>query len=132
MADIQLLATELSTDPLTRGYAGMGDEAAADDLNTVYRTRNLSSISGDSAFGATNETEFAALIDSKKQLWLAWCGRETIDPFQAANVAFVQWVFGGGSATVAALSGLRTEQVSRANELGIGHVQPGNVTEARA
>ena len=33
------LATELSTDPLVRGYAGMTDVEAAADLNTVYRTR---------------------------------------------------------------------------------------------
>ena len=33
------LATELSTDPLVRGYAGMTDVEAAADLNTTYRTR---------------------------------------------------------------------------------------------
>ena len=37
MADIAALKIELDTDPLARGYAGMGDQAAADDINTVYR-----------------------------------------------------------------------------------------------
>jgi hypothetical protein len=31
------LATELTTDPLARGYAAMTDVAAAADLNTAYR-----------------------------------------------------------------------------------------------
>jgi hypothetical protein len=31
--DIGALASELTTDPLARGYAGMSDQAAADDLN---------------------------------------------------------------------------------------------------
>lgn len=36
--DYQALKTELTTDPLVRGYSGMSDEAAASDLNTEYRT----------------------------------------------------------------------------------------------
>jgi hypothetical protein len=35
--NIAALATELTTDPLTRGYSGMSDQAAADDVNTLYR-----------------------------------------------------------------------------------------------
>ena len=38
--DYQALATELSIDPLTRGYSGMTDLQAADDLNTEYRPAN--------------------------------------------------------------------------------------------
>lgn len=36
--DYPVLADELTTDPLVRGYAGMTDAQAADDLNTVYRS----------------------------------------------------------------------------------------------
>ncbi len=35
--NIDTLKTELTDDPLARGYAGMDDQAAADDLNTAYR-----------------------------------------------------------------------------------------------
>ena len=35
--DLVALNAELTTDPLVRGYAGMGNAAAADDLNTFYR-----------------------------------------------------------------------------------------------
>ena len=34
----EIIAEELATDPLTRGYAGMSDDAARDDMNTEYRT----------------------------------------------------------------------------------------------
>lgn len=36
-ADIQVIKTEIDTDPLTRGYAPMTDQQVADDLNTLYR-----------------------------------------------------------------------------------------------
>jgi hypothetical protein len=38
--DITALNTELITDPLGRGYSGMTDEEATDDLNTEYRDVN--------------------------------------------------------------------------------------------
>ena len=131
MANIALIAAELTNDPLVRGYSGMSDEQVAGSLNAVNRTKNLASFSGDELFAATDGTEFAALTDAKKQLWVSFCGRDSISPFGASNVAFVQWVFGGGSTTVSSLSALRTETVSRAVELGIGFVSPGSVQEAR-
>jgi hypothetical protein len=33
----EIIASELATDPLTRGYSGMNDEQARDDMNTDYR-----------------------------------------------------------------------------------------------
>ena len=35
--DFNAIKAEIDTDPLTRGYSGMNDQAVADDLNTVYR-----------------------------------------------------------------------------------------------
>lgn len=126
------LKTELATDPLARGYSGFTDEQVVTDIMTEYREQNISSISGDDAFGATDGAEFAALTDTKKQLWLAWCGRDSIDPFQAANVAFVNWIYGAGSATITALAALRKRNISRAAELGLGSVKVGTVQEARS
>jgi len=129
--DINILKTEITTDPLGRGYSGMTDEQVAVSLNTVDRERNLASITGDIAFSATDGAEFAALSATKQQLWLAFCGRETINPFGTSNVAFVQWIFGAGSTTVSNLANVRKEPVSRGNELGIGLVRPGDVNQAR-
>ncbi len=40
MSRWDILADELNTDPLGRGYAGMTDAQAADDINTEYRQVN--------------------------------------------------------------------------------------------
>jgi hypothetical protein len=42
MADINLLRTEITTDPLGRGYAAMGDGQAAESLNTRNRSASKS------------------------------------------------------------------------------------------
>ena len=52
--DIDKLRDELTTDPLARGYSGMSDKEAADDLNTEYRTTPKATITGDEAFTATD------------------------------------------------------------------------------
>lgn len=132
MADLQALKAELDADPLTRGYSGMTDAQAATDLNTEYRQINRVRMSGDEIFGATDSTEFGALSADKKQLWMAFCGREFIDPFGSANVEFVTWIFGSPSATLTALQGLRKRTVSRAVELRLGRVAEGTVAQARA
>ena len=137
--DYQALHDELTNDPLARGYAGMTDEQAAADLNTVYRTRNRASLSGDEVFQATVPAEFNALSDGSgnntadiQSHWIGFCGRETIDPFATANVQFVIDTFGSGSTTVSNLQALRVEDVSRAEELGLGTVTAGDVQKARA
>ena len=132
MANIQTLKAELDADPLTRGYAGFSDEQVADDINTVYREVNLSSLSGDEVFAATDGGEFGGLTDHKQAIWLAFCGRDSIDPFGTSNVALVQWVFGAGSDTNTALGDLRKRDASRAEELGIGQVRTGDVIQARS
>jgi len=128
---IAALKAEITTDPLARGYSGMTDQQVVDSLHVQDRSQNLASLTGDVMFQQTDATEFAALTDVKKQLWLAMCGRSDIDPFAAANVAFVQWVFGAGSTTITALSAARTIAVDRATELGLGLVRVGEVQQAR-
>lgn len=129
MADV--LKDELTTDPLGRGYAAMSDQAASDDLNTAYRTRNRTSMTGDEVFSnVASRADWDALTDHKQLAFLSLCGRDTIDPFGAANVELVKSVFGDASATVANLSAARVESITRAVELGV-RVGPGLVEEAR-
>ncbi len=134
MANIVALAAELTTDPLARGYVGMTDAEVSASLNTQNRSLVLTNMSGDQIFAQTDTTEFAALTDLKKQLWMAFCARDVIDPFGGANVAFVQFIFGGASATVASLDAARTleNNQSRAEELNLGSVSVGAVTHARS
>lgn len=98
--------------------AGRTDQQVLDWLNETV-SRNLSSLSGDVMFAATDGAEFAALTDLKKQLWVSFTSKDSIDPFASANVAFVQWIFGGGSTTVSDLAALRTEDVDRVTNAGI-------------
>ena len=131
MADLYALKTELADDPLTRGYAGMSDAAAATDINTVYRTRIKGNLTGDEIFGATDAAEFASLQVSVRRDWVAFCARDIINPAGTANVAFVEWVFGNPSDTRTNLLALRQEPISRGVELGLGRVKVGHVQEAR-
>ena len=127
-----VLKTEVTTDPLGRGYSEMTDAEIAASLNdTVDRVVNKSSLSGDEMFGATVTAGFAALTAEKKAIWVSFCGRDSIDPFSTANVEFVKWVFGNTSDTVTALAALRVSTVSRATELGLGTVYPSQVTRAK-
>ncbi len=141
MADLK---TELTDDPLTRGYAGMTDSQAADDLNTSYRSRNRTSMTGDEIAQQADPTEFNALDDGSanntadvKSHWLALCGRETIDPFATANVELINSIFGNPSATRTNLATARVGSITRAQELRDANpdfpvpVLPRHVTAAR-
>jgi hypothetical protein len=130
--DIQALRTELDAGHPDTGAYNADSLLAAGELNAVIRTRNRSSLSGDAMFAATNASEWTALTDHQQNLWVAFTGKESIDPFGSANVALVTSLFGGGSATLTALAALRKEDVSRAVELGLGTITPGDVEIARA
>jgi hypothetical protein len=110
----------------------MSDVQTAASLNAANRMRLRTSMSGDEVRHQTDASEFAALTDAKKSQWLAFCGGTTVDPTNAVDVAFVQYVFGSGSATVANLTAARQETVSRGAELGLGLLAPGDITRARA
>ena len=134
------LRTELLTDPLIppRGYSAMSDQEAADDLNTEYRSRNRTSMTGDEIAQQAVPAAYDALDDGSqnntadvKSHWLAFCARASVDPFAAANVQLVISIFGAGSQTVLNLQAARVEAISRAAELSLRFVKPGHVEEAR-
>ena len=131
MADIAKLAAELTDDPLTRGYAAMTDEEAADSLNTVNRTRNRDTMTASAVLNAVVISEWNALTDAQRQqIWDVLHIGE-INPFGVEATIFVS-VFGGGSATITALQAARLEAISRAVEQEIGDpVFPTHVEHAR-
>lgn len=131
--DIAALKAELAAGhPDTGAYTTGNPETAAAELNAVNRTKNKSSLTGDEMFDATVIADWAGLTDHQQQLWVSFTSKDSIDPFGVANVAFVTNLFGAGSDTVVALNSLRTDDVSRAVELGLGEVKPGHVIEALA
>ena len=130
--DYTALKSELDTDPLTRGYSGMTDEQAADDLNTVYRTIPRDSMNGDEIFAATDNAEFANLSDHKRDLWVSFTSKDIINAYEQTNIDFLDYIFGAGSTTKSTLASLREQDVSRGVELGLGTVKVGDVQFARS
>jgi hypothetical protein len=128
-----ILIAEIQNDPESRGYLGsptMSDQEIADDLNTVYRTRNKTSITGSEVFEQTDATEYDALTDVKKSQWLSFCGISILDPFGSGKDVVIE-IFGGGSNTVTNLNNIRIENITRANELGLPTITIGHVESAR-
>lgn len=128
-----VLGEELIVDPLRWGYADMSNVEVTAKLHALDtgRTRPRGNVTGDEVFVQTDASEFAELSEHKQQLWLAFCGRETIDSGHGSNVAFIKWIFGAESKTVANLAAIRLEPISRAQELGLGKVKPGHVERGR-
>lgn len=128
--DLVALKTELTTDPLSRGYAGMTDEEAATNLNTVDRTRNKTSMTGSEVVNNVDAAEWVALSgEEQAKVWdILHLG--TLNPF-GVEAALLIAIFGGGSATIIALQAARVDAVSRAEELGLGSIAPGHVENAR-
>ena len=134
MANIPL-RTELLTDPLARGYAGMTDQQASDDLNdaTTGRTQQLATLTSGEIYEALNTTEREALSATdlaRVRAVLSLSGDIQVGPGSKAR-ATLSNAFGGVSGTVAALAARVTLAVSRATELSLGLARPGHVHEAR-
>ena len=127
------LKDEITNDPLTRGYAGMTDAQVADSLtNTIDRVVTKQFISGSEIFNATDDTEYSALTDAQKSAWDALCAIDQIDTVSGVAKAREAELFGGGTTTRTNLLAIRNETVSRAQELGLGNVNEGDVRQARA
>ena len=132
--NLVVLRDELATDPLERDYSTMSDAEAADDLNTVYRTRTLDTLSGGVVYDQVDDTEFLALTDTEQaEVWnIAHLGAEIrVGPGSKARAQFIS-IFGVGSATISNLLDEITIDCSRAEELGLGMVKAGYVSKARA
>lgn len=126
---MSILSDELTTDPENRGYTGMSDRAAADDLNIVYRTRNRTSMSASEVLNAVDTSEYNALAEADKDRLWQLLGIGDLDPF-GVEATLMQGIF-GASATITALQAVRLEAVSRGVELGLGQVGEGDVWDVR-
>ena len=134
--DYVILHDELTADPLARGYSTMSDAQAAADLNTVYRTRTLEQLDQANVYNAVVPAEFVTLsADGKREVWdivqVGGAGGLWVRPGDIARARFIA-LFGAESDTIQALAALLTEDISRAQELGLSTVKPGHVTKARA
>jgi len=131
VANLALLKAEISVDTF-RVYSAMDNKQVADSLNTVDRTRNRTSMTGDEVFAAIESQNVWEGLTSEQRLeFLSLCGRDILNPFGNANVNLVKSIFGSGSVTVSNLQSARLEPVSHATEINIGLVREGDVEYVR-
>ena len=131
--DYQALWTEISTDPLSRGYSGMTDARIAIDLNTVYRTCMRDRLSSAEIYEQIVVAEFQTKTDAQKVYIrdiLGLGGDVQVGPDSKARQVMLA-IFGAGSGTLAALAAILPESVSRATELDFGYVHSYDVETAR-
>lgn len=142
------LHTEVTTDPLSRGYAGMTDAQVATSLNTKNRTINRLFVEAFEIFERINLTDLtthvtAAAKERERQLLLLLLSQERIF-IQDPNVEeIIKEVFPGAAQTKKNLVGavgadaqwvnkdLRKIIVSRGEEINFGFVLTADVTRVR-
>jgi hypothetical protein len=129
---IRTLNGELASDPLGRDYASMSDQQAADDLNTTYRSRVVTSVAASVVFEATVASEYDALTAAQKTRYNSMLAMGELDPSGTNTRDVFASLFGGGTTTRANLLALSSESISRSEELEVGMVLPADVTRARA
>ena len=146
------IKTELDTDPLGRGYAGMTDAQAAADMNTAYRPTTVAIPVSEFENAARESGKFVDLTDrselkepdgsrtfpSAYSLMSSLIGRTTEMDFAEVgsywyNVledCVAEGSLGTGAAT--AIRALCDEIITRGVELGVGDVTAGDIEYARS
>ena len=125
------MKTEILTDPLVRGYAGMTDLGVLDNLHVKDRSRNRTNMTGREVKKEVPSAAYNSLTNEKKAQFLALTASDSLDPFGLdANV--VKDIFGAGSTAVSNLAAARVELVSRLVERDLGSPGLGNIVEARS
>lgn len=132
--NLQTLKTELTTDPLPRGYSSMSHQAAADSLNSKNRSRDRQTLSGSTIYNCVSKTEFDALTAAQKETVRDIWGLGDFIDIRTGTItrANLVAIFNAQSATRAALLAAVSESISRADELGLGEVHAGDVAAARS
>ena len=119
--NFDLLQTELTTDPLARGYAGMSDAAAATSLNAANRNVITPSLASSLVrqIIAAQATEYAALTEANRAMLTFLTQAGTVDLTNVSVRTVLLAIFAAGSATRAALTAAAVTVKSRAAELGL-------------
>jgi len=130
-AQLEILKSEITADPLSRGYSGMTDAQISDDLNTTYRERNLNRLDASTVFNAIDKGEYNGLSDANKVMIWNILHLGEINPFGLEATIFID-IFGAGSETITDLAAIRKIPQSRASELGLPVVCEGFVIDAKS
>ena len=129
MSRIDIIAAELASDPLSRGYSGMEAEEAAADGHTAYRTHTRTTLTGTEMFEAFVPADLAVLSAGHQRLIamvVGLGGQIPVGPGTNARASVVE-AFGVESATAIALLALLPVPQTRWDELGVGRVTAGDI-----
>jgi len=128
--DLQALKDELTNDPLSRGYSGMGDVQAAESLNTPDRQPDRDTLSASLLMSSLLESEYDALPARGKKYFdlLVAAGEVQVNETTKPQIG---QLFPSGSTTRTNLQAALKRDGSRAEELGLGRVTPSDVADAR-
>jgi len=149
--DMEKLRAEIANDPLSRGYSGMTDLEVLESLLEENRSRlgvlehgllirtlasggRLAKIQR-AASAWADDTKDTATSVAMVALGFFNQADSGLDPSQAADVALVNALVSTGTLSSddrTALIDAATQTISRATELGLGHVRLGYVQKARA
>lgn len=128
--DLVALKAELTTDPLSRGYAAMSDEQAATNLNTPNRNPNRETLDSGLLIASIVRSEYVALTANEKDYVRLIAMAQSL-PLTQNLKSELGAVFGANTQTRANLLALMVRPGSRAEELGLGAVTPSDVADAR-
>jgi hypothetical protein len=133
VSQITILKTEITTDPLARGYSGMTNQQVADSLNTVNRPIQRTTLTGAEIYEQTDITEFQGKTAAQqiyvRDIW-GLGGNIAVGAGSKARTVMIT-VFGAGSVTIANLLAILTTNISRATEIGATFVFAHDVANAR-
>lgn len=127
---LQVLADELASDPLSRGYSTMNDVEVSDSLNEPGREVDRSSLDTGLVMSAIVDTEFLALQEAAKEFLSLLVLAQNV-PLTDTLKSNLGRIFPAGSETRANLIALVKRSGSRAEEIGLGRVTPSHIADAR-
>lgn len=128
--DLAALKTEMTTDPLARGYAAMGDVALSESLNAIDRQPDRESLSSGLLVSCLDKAEFTALVAADKAYLNLFITASEV-PMTTDVRQALRTMFPVGSKTRTNINQATKRPGSRADELGLGHVTPSDIADAR-
>lgn len=129
--NLQALKTEIDTDPLARGYAGMTDEQIAKSLAVQDRQPFRDGLTGGMIASSIVLTELTGLTAGQQNYVRALFSAADI-PLTDQLKTELSALFPAGSTTRANLVALLKRQGTRAEELNLGgQPTPSDVAEAK-
>lgn len=128
--DLVALKAELTNDPIGRNYASLSDEGVANSLNANDRQPNRDTLEAGYLVASIVQAEYGTLSAAQKDYLRLIAMAQTL-PLTATVKQELASIFPANSTTRANLLALMKRPGSRAEELGLGHVTPSHVADAR-